>query len=87
MHVIVFLRWQMGAKELGIASVRQMCGRAGRMLLDTKGEAILMVGNTSQQRALGLRLCTAPMEPLLVGDAMHTPMNTFELSVRYSFFT
>ena len=33
----------MGNDYISVATFRQMCGRAGRMGLDTTGEAILMV--------------------------------------------
>eukprot|EP01042_Synura_sphagnicola_P010781 gene10781-13811_t len=54
----------MGPKDLNVASFRQMCGRAGRVNLDTEGEAILMISNNAREKALALRLLTAPMDPL-----------------------
>jgi len=55
----------MGDKYLNVSGFRQMCGRAGRMGLDTKGEAILMIaaGNKTE-RAIAETLLTADLEPL-----------------------
>lgn len=63
-HRVVIRTPKMGPNDLSIASFRQMCGRAGRMLLDSQGEAVLMIENNTQQKRLAARLCTAAIEPL-----------------------
>jgi replicative superfamily II helicase len=52
----------MGISDLSVSAFRQMCGRAGRMGLDSEGEAILLV--TPREWALGTRLLTAELSPL-----------------------
>jgi replicative superfamily II helicase len=55
-----------GVSELSVAAFRQMSGRAGRLGLDTSGEAVLMLPNSSQKsKDLATHLVTAPMPALL----------------------
>lgn len=54
----------MGSAELNVATFRQMCGRAGRMGLDSQGEAIVMCSNTKYKN-LALNLMTRDVDPLV----------------------
>eukprot|EP01041_Mallomonas_annulata_P000304 gene304-549_t len=63
-HRVIIRSPQMGQDDLSVANFKQMCGRAGRMLLDSQGEAILMIDNNLCQRRLAVRLCVDPIEPL-----------------------
>jgi superfamily II RNA helicase len=54
----------MGSEPLSVATFRQMAGRAGRMNLDSEGEAVLMAQNTSSERRLALLLASGDMDPL-----------------------
>lgn len=64
-HRVIIRSPKMGPSELSVASFRQMSGRAGRMNLDSEGEAILMVQDTSRERALAVRLTAAGELPAL----------------------
>lgn len=62
----------MGNKDLTVAALRQMCGRAGRLGLDSSGEAVLVVNGTGGigggrhgELDLAVRLLIGDMEPLL----------------------
>ena len=46
-HRVIILSTKMGHDDLSVSSFRQMCGRAGRMGMDTSGEAILIVDEDS----------------------------------------
>lgn len=61
---------QMGSKPLSVSSFRQMCGRAGRLGLDTHGEAVLMIHSTLEQRLIAKRLLACELEPLQ--SSLHT---------------
>lgn len=64
-HRVIIRSAYMGPKELSVASFRQMCGRAGRMGLDSLGEAVLIVPAKNRvQLELATRLVTAEIEPL-----------------------
>ena len=45
-HRVILRTPYMGDSSITVAGFRQMCGRAGRMGLDSKGEAILMISTS-----------------------------------------
>ena len=55
----------MGRQPLSVAGFRQMCGRAGRLNLDTNGEAFLIAQrDNTTDLAFARRLICADIEPL-----------------------
>eukprot|EP00606_Chrysophyceae_sp_TOSAG23-5_P000769 GSChrysophyteH2.ASY1.ANO1.1345.1 assembled CDS len=55
----------MGKAKLSVASFKQMCGRAGRMNLDSVGDAILMVQESSgEDKAKAVELVCGDVVPL-----------------------
>ena len=63
-HRVIIRTPQMGHNDLSVAAFRQMCGRAGRMNLDTDGEAILMITDRSHERQLAAHLVLGEMQCL-----------------------
>lgn len=61
-HRVIIRDTKMGISDLSVSAFRQMCGRAGRMGLDTDGEAILIV--SSREWSLGTKLLVADLNPL-----------------------
>lgn len=61
-HRAIIRSPKMGLKDLSVAEFRQMCGRAGRLNLDTNGEAILIIRKDEMRR--GKHLVCADIEPL-----------------------
>ena len=60
---VIIRNIKMGTTQLTVSSFRQMCGRAGRLGLDTEGEAIIMASPYERQQASSLILSDMP--PLL----------------------
>ena len=58
---------RMGHDLLRVESFRQMCGRAGRMGLDSDGEAILVIDGAAskEEERAAIMLMTRPQSPLL----------------------
>jgi replicative superfamily II helicase len=61
-HRVIISEPRMGIHNLSVSAFRQMCGRAGRMGLDSDGEAILMLSN--RETSLGEMLVSADLDPL-----------------------
>ncbi len=62
---VIIRSTRMGLDKLTVSSFRQMCGRAGRMNLDTTGEAILLVHqHDAEDRARAAELIFGEIAPL-----------------------